>query len=370
MIMELLTMVTEVKNMSNLKLKFHAPTHTYSINGVRLYSATQIFEPVLSIFTRQNLEGKLSKDKYEDLSKKLYIFKGNFTEYHRERGTEIHEYFNILLKNGTDAIEEVDTRLKGYLNALKNFLKDTDLKIYPHEKQEYHPQLFYACTPDAYGENFVLELKTGTGGGRTTTKYQLAYQAMILFPETFQDVKRLCVEVHEDGSYTLLEYTNKKDFLEAIEWIKLLNEDKEEEFKKACIPYEKDFAHKIEIKVIYDNSYLIQLVNEMEALEIEKKYISEILTKNESEIYDAKEKIIKKLEDYRLEEVETKDKNNHYYISYKGKPRKQTTYPGITEEIKKEIKEFEEKMKSPFKNIEYVQKKDLVIENKLTNSAH
>ncbi len=131
-----------------------------------------------------------------------------FTDWSRDRGIAVHAAIEYHLTGELDW-STVDSRIKGYVDAALNFLKDAGVQAGPGtfvERAVWHPAWRYAGTPDliavAFGRESLIDWKSGGLGtaGLATAAYEMA--ARIAFPPADGKPRyRLAVQLHENGTY-------------------------------------------------------------------------------------------------------------------------------------------------------------------------
>jgi hypothetical protein len=180
---------------------FDPETHTYTLNGERLPSITQILKG----------EG--------------FIDTAFFTEYGRDRGSIVHRITHWHDTGELDP-ESVDPALEGYLSAWRKFRAESGFKPYIIEQPMASEVYRFAGTPDRIGvmdgDDAIPEIKTGEV--QPWTGLQTAAQEILYGKRA----KRYAVRLTEDGKYKLIPFTDRNDrgvFLAAVScfWWKRAN---------------------------------------------------------------------------------------------------------------------------------------------------
>lgn len=182
-------------------MKFDPITHTYTENGRRLLSVTEILRR----------GGLAPLPPVADL------------EWYADRGTKIHRCCELLDRNELDW-SSVDPRIEGYVQAWAAFRDETGFRPKAIEKPIQHKDLGYAGTPDRTGFlnriPAVLDIKTGAIPD--WTRYQLAAYASALGGDWW----RIAVRISGDGKFSMKPYPRtmfRQDlgpFLEALSEIR------------------------------------------------------------------------------------------------------------------------------------------------------
>jgi len=175
-------------------LQFEPISHTYFYDGVRVPSVTSVIRP---------LEG------YYRMSEKSL-------KPYAERGTAVHAETERW-----DMSEDADPAdcpgdLRGYLSAWVNFRTDFGFVPTHIEHRVYHPRLGYSGTIDRVGTvrgaYSVVDIKTsaklGPAVGCQLAGYQHAWNA----EKEEQITGRFAVQLADDGTYRVMEYSNPLDW--------------------------------------------------------------------------------------------------------------------------------------------------------------
>lgn len=133
-----------------------------------------------------------------------------YTPEAAQRGTSVHALTMLSDDDLIDHHTPVPAEYVKYLDAWVKFRTETDYEPMLVEHRIYHPTYRYAGTLDRAGklngQYAVLDIKTGKA--MPATGIQLAaYQACIQPAHA-----RFAVELHDDGTYKLIEYRDRNDW--------------------------------------------------------------------------------------------------------------------------------------------------------------
>ena len=178
---------------------FDEPTHTYTMDGARLPSVTQVLKPLYS---------------FAGISPAVLNAKAAL-------GTAVHRACELLDKDDLDEESEEGRAalapLMGYLNAYKAFKRDKRLKILANEKRLFHPIHRYAGQIDrSYafdGHVWDVDLKSTVSMSPIVGLQTAAYTDM-LRANGRGDVpaRRGALQLFPDGKYKLHEFADPHDF--------------------------------------------------------------------------------------------------------------------------------------------------------------
>jgi hypothetical protein len=185
-----------------VKIVFDEATHTYTVDGWRVPSVTEIL-------------GDLSAAKRMDPS---------WLAAARERGQLVHKV--IELHNENDLIESsVDPSVAGYLKAWKRFCSDLSFKPLLTERVVYSERWGFAGKFDVFGtwqpnkwRRFCLpEVKSGAKdpahGPQTAAYVQAAVEMEILDDLKPRDLPQRCaVYLQADGYYRMDRLSDPQDW--------------------------------------------------------------------------------------------------------------------------------------------------------------
>lgn len=177
-----------------MSLSYNDQEHAYSLDGQRLVSVTEVLRETGFIDTEW------------------------YTETGRERGSKVHESCHLFDLYGIDEDDAPEICIP-YLQAYKQFLKDTGFTIVESEIPKYHQTYLFAGTPDKKGMfrddtvPAIVDLKTGTLEDWTaiqTGAYSLFFS---------EHHTRWGLQLKNDGTYRLKQYSDRNDrniFLSAL----------------------------------------------------------------------------------------------------------------------------------------------------------
>lgn len=177
------------------QVTFDEPTHTYSVDGVRWPSVTQILEPL------QLLDG---------IPQAALDAAARF-------GSHVHQAAHLYDLGRLDE-EDLDDPLRPYLEGWKAFLRDTGAVVLESELRVIHRTLRYAGTLDKVirikERNCVLDLKSGAEVPPTVGPQTAAYREALLDsqPEFECSRTRYCLHLRNDETYRLHTLTDSADF--------------------------------------------------------------------------------------------------------------------------------------------------------------
>lgn len=178
--------------------EFVDATHTYTIDGVRVPSVTQILKPLYS---------------FDGIPAAVLNAKAAL-------GTAVHRACELL--DNDDLDEESDEGraallpLAGYLNAYKAFKRDKKLVILANEKRLYHPVHRYAGQIDrSYamdGSVWDVDLKSTVSMSPIVALQTAAYTEMLTANGRKTNAKRGALQLFPTGKYKLHEFSDSHDF--------------------------------------------------------------------------------------------------------------------------------------------------------------
>ena len=180
-------------------LTFDEPTHTYRWNGVIVPSVTTIIKPLTS-------------------------FDGippDVLERKRQIGVAVHYACELIDQNRLDA-SSVAPEIAGYLVAYREFLAAKKPEWALIESRVYHP-IGFAGTLDCAGEMdggpALLDRKTGPESPAIGVQLAAYLKAANLPPNT----RRYALHLREDGTYRLVEHTDRNDWPTFLSCLNLHN---------------------------------------------------------------------------------------------------------------------------------------------------
>ena|SRR3990167_459452 len=170
------------------EFSFDPQTHTYTLDGRELISATGILRA-------------------------CGVIDGSwFNEAARARGEAVHAACQFEAEGDLEE-SSLAPEIAPYLEQYKLAVAALGFKPTSCEQPIYHKALLYACTPDQVGlvegKLALLELKTGTM--QPWTALQTALQSMAVWPEGFMSANRYGLELRPDG-YKLSKFGEFSDF--------------------------------------------------------------------------------------------------------------------------------------------------------------
>lgn len=175
-------------------LQFDAESHTYTVEGARVPSVTQLLAPIAPDFGMVNpatLEAK------------------------RILGTVVHEACQFDDEGDLDD-ESVPAEVDPYLAAWRKFRADTGAKIIANERQLFHPSLRYAGTVDRVaefdGKTWVLDLKTSADPYPSYGVQLAGYAELMAAAGLLVELHRATVHLRPDGTFKLVPFKNPADF--------------------------------------------------------------------------------------------------------------------------------------------------------------
>jgi hypothetical protein len=183
-------------------LDFDPITHSYTVDGLKVPSVTQILSAVgLSDYSR------VPKNVLEEAS---------------VRGSAVHR---IIEMSDMGQLIECPEWARGYLSAWERFLIEKSVCILECETIIFNEKLRYAGTLDRValvsGKTYILEIKTTQeemrGHQIQTAGYKLAYKPSVV---NRCPVLRAAVYVRADGTYSFKEHTRpgaENVFLSALQ---------------------------------------------------------------------------------------------------------------------------------------------------------
>lgn len=179
---------------------FDEASHTYTLDGVRLPSVTQLLAPIKPDFS---------------------MVPPDVLEQKRALGVAVH------LACELDDLEELDDEstdsvVMGYVAAWRRFKTETAAVILANERKLYHPTLRFAGTVDRVAEIslgkdaaralWTLDLKTGDEP-HASYGVQLCGYGLLLAANapSAAGMKRGTVHLRDDGTYRLHQFQNPND---------------------------------------------------------------------------------------------------------------------------------------------------------------
>jgi hypothetical protein len=167
-------------------IHFSPESHTYTVDGVRYPSVTQIIS---------------------DMG--LYGDTSYFTDYCRERGSFVHKIIQYHTEGTLDEAT-IDPALQGYFDAWLKFQREADFVSDACEKVMVSDSYRFAGTVDHVGHlnGHYTCLDVKTGGSSPAHALQTAgYSILLKHP----GVRRFSLHVKNDGKYKLIEHKDSQD---------------------------------------------------------------------------------------------------------------------------------------------------------------
>lgn len=166
-----------------MPLEFDPQTHTYTLDGRRLPSVTEVLAPLID-YSRVP----------PDVLERARVF-----------GQHVHEACDLFNR---DELEwsSLDPALVPYVEAWKRFIDESGAVAIASESRVYHKALGYAGTPDvvlAWRKSLVIPDIKSTAVvpptvGPQTSAYAKAYQSM----HGGREPARYCIQLRADGTYS------------------------------------------------------------------------------------------------------------------------------------------------------------------------
>lgn len=167
------------------ELIFQDNNHIYQLDSMTLPSVSDLCAP-------------MHKDVYENVPKWQL-------EAAAERGTAVHLATQALDASGCVSVEE---EYLPYVMAYRNFLAEHRAVWSLTECPMYHPELFYAGTPDRYGDLdgklTLLDVKTTYTVYKPLCRAQLNLYRLILVSRGFPVERMAILHLKRDGTYKLI----------------------------------------------------------------------------------------------------------------------------------------------------------------------
>ncbi len=172
------------------RLHFDRATHTYRLGSRVLPSVTQILEDV----------GIIDYSQIPVETRQMAL----------ERGSAVHEAIALDLQSDLDESSAEESGILGYVHAAREARRALGVEILAVEEQVYHPVLDYAGTLDLRSADCVIDWKTTRA--EYWVRFQLAAYVAACAARTGITTRwsgvswrRICVELHCDGTYRIYE---------------------------------------------------------------------------------------------------------------------------------------------------------------------
>lgn len=165
-----------------MSFAFDKVAHTYTLNGRRLPSVTQVLSPL------------------EDFS----MVPRDVLEAAREFGQHVHEACDLFDRGELDWAN-LDPALVPYVEGWRNFILESGAVVIASEFQIHHAKLGYAGSPDkalAWAGRIVIpDLKATAVVPRTVGAQTAAYAKAYQFMHGGKEPTRYCIHLPGDGKY-------------------------------------------------------------------------------------------------------------------------------------------------------------------------
>lgn len=172
-------------------LTFDSHSHTYRYNGQVVPGVTTILNPLTD---------------FSHVPPQVLAAASEF-------GTAVHLACELDDLGELD-VAQLDPALAPYLEGWRRFSAEHTVKWSLIEERVYHPTFRYAGTLDRFGLvdriNTVLDIKSSVALYPAVGPQLAAYEKAL--PPEFTAVKRMAVQLKDDGTYTAKEYTNPSDW--------------------------------------------------------------------------------------------------------------------------------------------------------------
>jgi len=171
------------------KIQFDKETHTYTLDGLKIPSVTQIISSV-------------GMTNYSAIPNRVL-------ENATERGSAVHRALELLaVSPGYVPPDWVE----GYVSAWDSFKRVYNVMVLETERLVFHKNYMYCGTLDRVctvaGEKYIVDIKT-TAKPMPSHDIQTAAYALAYKSETRQKIKRMCVYLHDWGEFEFEEYSPK-----------------------------------------------------------------------------------------------------------------------------------------------------------------
>ena len=167
-------------------VKFDEATHTYTVQGVKFPSVTQVIA---------------------DMG--LYGDTSYFTEHSRQRGKFVHRIIEWYLSGELDE-SSIDPTIRPYFDAWRKFEADSWYVSDVCEKVMVSDLYRFAGTVDHIGHlnghYCLIDVKTGVASSATALQ-TAGYEILVKHP----GIKRFNLQLTEDGKYKLTEFKERTD---------------------------------------------------------------------------------------------------------------------------------------------------------------
>jgi len=172
--------------------RFDQETHTYTLNGRRLPSVTEIIACL--------------HDGYASIPPAVL-------EHARQRGTAVHAAIQYH-GDGDLAVDTLDLEIVPYFESWLKFLADTGFRVEGAEQPLYSRTFMYAGTPDLWGsigaDLWLPDIKA-TSLILPHVSIQTAGYQRLLQELTGRKARRAALQLKDDGTYRFNPYPQAED---------------------------------------------------------------------------------------------------------------------------------------------------------------
>lgn len=178
-------------------LTFDPATHSYQIDGIEVPSVTQVLESV----------GLIDYSYIPWATRQMAL----------ERGRAVHDAIALDLEGDLDEESADEAGVLPYIQAARTARAAFGVLVPDAwEQRVYHPRWLYAGTLDLRCGDLLVDWKTNQAG--YWVRYQLAAYAACIAQVDGRThwgaamIRRVCVELHGDGTFTLFEFGGESLF--------------------------------------------------------------------------------------------------------------------------------------------------------------
>ena len=177
------------------KIKFDEDTHTYTLNGEKIPSVSQVLRKVLYA------------DKFKFVNEEVL-------EKASEFGTMVHRALETGFSDPLTRLEE-----EVYQKAIR--IREENFIVDMMKEQQIYSSLGYAGTLDGYalvmGEKAIIDYKTTSVFDKEYVSWQLSLYANALEEQGYQVAKLYGIHIPKRGKGKLIEVARKSKI--EIEWL-------------------------------------------------------------------------------------------------------------------------------------------------------
>lgn len=168
------------------EIQFDKETHTYTLDGLKIPSVTQIISSV-------------GMANYSAIPNSVL-------ENAAKRGSGVHRALELLAISPWYVPPDW---VAGYVSAWNNFKMVFNVRVLETERLVFHKNYMYCGRPDRIctvaGEKYIVDIKT-TAKPMPSHDIQTAAYALAHKAETRQKLKRASVYLHDNGKFEFKEY--------------------------------------------------------------------------------------------------------------------------------------------------------------------